>query len=136
MADGFTQLFPHGQMPGSLELAFVGDSVYDLYVRSALVKKRGRVNELNRAAVGKVNAHAQSESLKRLRPLLTEDEQSIVRRAQNTRQTATKNADPQEYHLATALEALLGYLYLTGQRERLRELLKLATEMEGSIDAV
>ena len=136
MTADFAQLFPHGQLPGSLELAFVGDSVYDLYVRSALVKRRGRMSDLNRAAVGKVNAHAQSESLKKLRPLLTEEESAIVRRAQNTRQTATKNADPQEYHLATALEALLGYLYLSGQRERLIELLKLATEMEGTLDAL
>ena len=136
MADERASVFPHGQIPGSLELAFVGDSVYDLYVRSALVMRGGRVNDLNRAAVARVNAHAQCESLKRILSLLSPEESAIVRRAHNARQSPTKNADPGEYHYATALEALMGYLYLTGQKQRLTELLRLSTEMEGSIDAL
>jgi len=125
-----TEIFPHGQVPGSLELAFVGDSVYDLYVRSNLTLKGGRVNDLNRKAVARVNAHAQCESLMKIEPLLTEEELSVVRRARNTKQTPTKNADFAEYKNATALEALLGWLYLTGERERLAELLRLASGME------
>ena len=128
MAD--TSIFPHGQIPGSLELAFVGDSVYDLYVRSNITIKGGRVNDLNRKAVARVNAHAQCESLARIEPLLNEEEMNVVRRARNTKQTPTKNADAMDYKNATALEALLGYLFLTGETERLNELLKLASGME------
>lgn len=123
-------IFPHGQLPGSLELAFVGDSVYDLYVRSHLTMKGGRVNDLNRKAVARVNAHAQCESLKKIEPLLDEDELAIVRRARNAKQTPTKNADRMDYENATALEALLGYLYLTRSEKRLNELLRLTTGME------
>ena len=126
--------FPHGQKPGSLELAFVGDSVYDLFVRSRLVlKAAGKVNALSKSASAVVNAGAQAKSLEKLRPLLSDEEAAIARRAENARQTPTKNADPLDYRKATALEAVLGYLYLTGQRERLNELLKLATEMEGTL---
>ena len=126
-----SSVFPHGQMTGSLEMAFVGDSVFDLYVRSRLVKKGCRVNSLNRAAVALVNAHAQCESLKRIMPELTPEEAAVVKRARNAKQTATKNADPAEYPYATALEALVGWLYLTKQLERMERLLALATEMEG-----
>ena len=122
-----TEVFPHGQLPGSLELAFVGDSVYDLYVRSRLTLKGGKVNDLNRKAVSRVNAHAQSESLIEIEPLLNEEELSVVRRARNAKQTPTKNADMMEYKNATALEAVFGYLYLTGQYERLEELIKIAS---------
>ena len=124
-----TEVFPHSQLPGSLELAFVGDSVYDLYVRSRLVKQGGRVNDLNRKAVAKVKAAAQSQSLTRIEPLLTEDELSIVRRARNAKQTPTKNSTLEDYRSATALEALIGYLYLTNQSDRLAELIARATDM-------
>ena len=96
--------FAHGQLPGALELAFVGDSVYDLYVRSRLVSAGGgHMREVHLAAVRYVNAHAQSEALARVEPLLTEEEAGVVRRARNARQTPTKNADAREYHRATAL---------------------------------
>ena len=121
------KIFPHGQKPGSLELAFVGDSLYDLYVLARLAIKGGKVNDLNRTAVSKVNAHAQREGLERIEPLLTEEELSVVRRAKNAKQSPTKNADPEDYCRATALEALLGYLYLTGQNERMTELLSVST---------
>ena len=122
--------FPHGQIPGSLELAFVGDSVYDLFVRSQLVRRGGKVNELNRLAVRKVSAHWQSESLTRVKQLLTEEEKAVVRRAHNAKQTPTKHADAHEYKDATALEALIGYLYLTDRRERLEEILAAAAGEE------
>lgn len=131
MQDSFSGVFEHGQLPGSLELAMVGDSVYDLYVRSRLVKRGGRVRDIHRNAVKYVNAHAQAQALDRIEGELTDEEASIVRRARNARQTPTKNADAGEYHRATALEALLGYLYLTGQNERLNRFLGLLTNMEG-----
>ena len=124
-------VFEYGQLPGSLELAFVGDSVYDLFIRSHLVKKGGRIKEIHKAAVQRVNAHAQSESLSLIEDLLTEEETKILRRARNAKQTPTKNADAGEYHRATALEALIGYLYVTGRRERLDEMLKAALRAGG-----
>lgn len=131
MSDLQASVFEHGQLPGALELALVGDSVYDLYVRSRLVKKGGRVKEIHKNAVKHVNAHAQAVALERIEGELTEDEAGIVRRARNAKQTPTKNADAGDYHKATALEALLGYLYLTGQNERLNRFLALCTNMEG-----
>ena len=131
MTDSRMSVFDHGQLPGALELALVGDSVYDLYVRSSLVKKGGRVKDIHRNAVKHVNAHAQAMALDRIEDELTEDEAGVVRRARNAKQTPTKNADAGDYHKATALEALFGYLYLTGQTERLNRFLALCTNMEG-----
>ena len=131
MSQRAANVFEHGQLPGALELAMVGDSVYDLYVRSHLVLKGGKVKDIHKNAVKHVNAHAQSQALLLIENELTEEEAAIVRRARNTRQTPTKNADAGEYHRATALEALLGYLYLTGQNERLNRFLSLCTNMEG-----
>ncbi len=122
--------FPQGQLPGSLELAYLGDTLWDLMVRSRLVKKGGRMKELHRAAVKQVCAKAQSEALERIEAMLTEEEAAVVRRARNARQSPTKNADPGEYHRATALEALVGWLYLTGQRSRMEELMNAALPEE------
>lgn len=131
MTDTRMSVFEHGQLPGALELALVGDSVYDLYVRSRLVKKGGRVKDIHKNAVRHVNAHAQAMALDKIEEELTEDEAGVVRRARNAKQTPTKNADAGDYHKATALEALLGYLYLTEQTERLDRFLALCTNMEG-----
>ena len=118
--------FNHGQLPGSLELAYVGDTLWDLMVRTRLVRKGGTMKNLNRAAVACVCAHAQSEALTRIEDVLTEEEEGVVRRARNAKQSPTKNADPSDYHRATALEALMGYLYLSGQTARMTELMALA----------
>ena len=117
---------PHGQLPGSLELAYLGDTVYDLYVRRRLVVTGGRMKDLHRAAVSQVRASAQSEALARVEDLLTEEEQGVVRRARNAKQSVPKSATPGEYHRATAFEALLGFLYLLGRTERLEEILSTA----------
>ena len=118
--------FEHGTLPGSLELAYLGDALYDLYVRERLVAHGGRVRMLHREAIHLVCAHAQSEALKRVEDRLTEAEADVVRRARNADQHPPRNADPGEYHRATALEALIGWLYVTGQRDRMNELLRLA----------
>ena len=118
--------FEHGALPGSLELAYLGDALYDLYVREHLIAQGGRVRALHREAITLVCAHAQSEALARVSGVLTEAEADVVRRARNARQSPPKNADPGEYHHATALEALIGWLYVTGQRERMNEILALA----------
>ena len=118
--------FEHGALPGSLELAYLGDSLYDLYVREHLIARGGRVRALHRDAVHLVCAHAQSEALSRVEGLLTEAEADVVRRARNARQTPPRNADAGEYHRATALEALVGYLYVTGNRDRMNAILSAA----------
>ena len=118
--------FEHGSLPGSLELAYLGDSLYDLYVREHLIARGGKVRALHREAITLVCAPAQSEALGRVADRLTEAEADVVRRARNTRQTPPKNADAAEYHRATALEALVGWLYVTGQRDRMNEILALA----------
>ncbi len=128
------RFFSHGQLPGALELALVGDSVYDLYARKKLVIKGGRVGDIHAKAVKLVNAHAQSEALRQIENELSDDETGVVRRARNTRQTPTGHSDASEYRRATALEALLGYLYLTEQNERLDYLLGRLIRIEGQAE--
>ena len=115
--------FEHKTLPGSLELAYLGDALYDLYVREHLIAGGGRVRALHREAISLVCAHAQSEALARVADVLTDEEADVVRRARNTKQSPPRNADPGEYHRATALEALIGWLYVTGQQERMNALL-------------
>ena len=116
----------HNTLPGSLELAYLGDTIYDLYVRSHLVNRGGKVGALHRRAVRHVCAHAQSEALGRLEGALTEAEAAVARSARNAHQSPPRNADPAEYHRATALEALIGFLYITGREARMREILDAA----------
>lgn len=122
--------FAHGTLPGSLELAYLGDTIYDLHVRRRLVARGGRVQAMHRRAVALVNAHAQSEALSRIEDELNEEERSVVRRARNAHQTPPRHADAADYHRATSLEALIGYLYLTGRTERLEQLLDTALPAE------
>ena len=105
----------HGQIPGSLELAYLGDALYELYVRRHLLGRGEHVRQLHGRAIGIVCAQ----------PILTQQERDVARRARNARQTPTKNAQTAAYHRATALEAVLGYLYLTGQQERLDDIMRL-----------
>lgn len=115
--------FAHNALPGSLELAFLGDTIYDLYVRRHLVRRGGRVQQMHRDATALVCAHAQSRAFQAIEEMLTQEEAAVARRARNAHQTPPRNADAAEYHRATALEALIGYLYLNGRRERLDELM-------------
>ena len=126
--------FEHNQLPGSLEMAYLGDTIYDLYVRERLVRRGGRVQKLHRAATSFVCSHAQSEAMLRIQDMLTEAEADVARRARNAHQNPPRNANPAEYHRATALEALIGYLYLTKQHERLQQLLSVALP-EGLVEA-
>ena len=105
-------------------LAFIGDTVYDLLVRERLVCEAKRpVGELNRRKVKLVNCETQSKASKELMPMLSEDEISVYRRGRNAfTKNTPKNADVADYHAATGLEALFGYLYLNGEIDRLNEL--------------
>lgn len=129
---GFT--FDHNSLPGSLELAFMGDTIFDLYVRRCIVRRGGKVQNMHRQAVSLVCNRAQSEALARIEGLLTETEQGVVRRARNAHQNPPRNANPADYHRATSIEALMGYLYLTGQQARLDELMQKALPPEYSED--
>ncbi len=106
-----------------LALAFVGDGVYSLLVRERLLTIANRpVGELHRLAVDAVRAEAQAEAMDRLLPLLTEEEEAAYKRGRNAH-TARNSA---EYHRATGLEALFGYLYLDGRIERVQQLFAIA----------
>lgn len=105
-------------------LAFVGDAVYTLFVRERLaLSHQYKTGELDRRTAEIVSAHGQSRKLEQILPLLTEEEEDIFRRGRNAKKpTKSKNASVGEYVRSTGFEALLGYLYLTGQTERLEEL--------------
>lgn len=107
-----------------LTLAFVGDTVFDLLVRSELVCEANRpVNALHKAASGKVCAHAQAEAITKIMPLLTEDEEAVFKRGRNARTGGIpKNQSSADYHYATGLECLFGWLYLKGETDRIKEL--------------
>ncbi len=104
-----------------LALAFIGDAVYETFIRTKiLLKANTSANKLHKDAVYFVRAHGQSEAMKALSPLLTQEEEEIFKRGRNAHSASVpKNADVTEYRAATGFEALLGFLYLTGQADRL-----------------
>ncbi len=106
-------------------LAFVGDAVYSLFVREKLTfNSDAKSGELNKLAVKEVKATAQAEFFKEISELLTEDETIIFKRARNAKKTTrAKNASVAEYNVSTGFEAVLGFLYITGQTDRLNFLL-------------
>ena len=110
-----------------LTWAYVGDCIFELYIRTKLVNETNlKPHKLHIEAIKFVKASAQAELLKKLRDNLTEEEQDIVRRTRNTQNHhLPKNSNVQEYMYATAFEGLFGYLYLTKQNKRLDELFKL-----------
>ena len=104
-------------------LAYIGDVVYELMTREhILARGNAPVNRLHKAVVPLVCAGGQSQGLEAIAGLLTEEEESIYRRGRNVNGSHPKNADPQEYRRATGVEALFGYLYLTGRTDRVQEL--------------
>lgn len=108
-----------------LALAFVGDGVYSLLVRERLLTIANRpVGDLHRLAVDAVRAEAQSAAMERLLPHLTEEEAAAYKRGRN----AHTSRNSAEYHRATGLEALFGYLYLDGRLERVQELFAIAMD--------
>lgn len=109
---------------GALSLAFLGDAVFEVFVRERLVCQADRpVSKQHHAAVEQVCAQAQAGFVRKLLPVLTPEEQEILRRGRNAHSNhVPKNSDPADYHAATAFEALFGYLYLSGKLDRLREL--------------
>lgn len=122
---GHAPLTPlQAQMISPLRLAYVGDAVHELFVRTGLAFGGGKAGSMHREAICAVNAAGQALALERIRPALTETENDIVRRGRNAHahHAAPKHADPADYALATGFEALVGYLYLSDQMNRLEDL--------------
>jgi len=111
-----------------LALAFIGDAVYEEFIRTKiLLRANMSANKLHKEAVKYVKASAQSDAMKVLLPLLTEEEEDVFKRGRNAHSaTVPKNADVIEYRTATGFESLIGYLYLTAQQERLDDLMQTA----------
>ena len=114
-------------MLSPLTWAYVGDSVYELYIRTNLVNKTNlKPHKLHIEAIKYVKAKAQAELLQKIYDKLSEEEKDIVRRGRNAENHhLPKNSNIQEYMYATAFEALIGYLYLTKQNRRIKEILDL-----------
>ena len=108
-----------------LSLAFVGDGVYSLMVREHLINRHIKPGELHKKSVELVNATAQAKAIRHILPQLTEEERTVYRRGRNAKVQIPKSATQADYHSATGLEALLGYLYLQNQKERLLEIFSL-----------
>lgn len=107
-------------------LCFVGDAVYGLYVRTALAEVNRPSGELHKLSVKLVNATAQAKAYKLLEPHLTEKEEGIYKRGRNFHTSNTpKHSTAGEYHTATGLECLFGYLYLANEKERADELFQI-----------
>ncbi len=110
-----------------LTLAYIGDAAYELVIRTVFVRRgNAPVNKLNKKAVKYACAKKQSEMITALKPDLTETEKTIYRRGRNaTSHTKAKNATTADYRRATGFEAVMGYLYLKGETDRLVALVKL-----------
>lgn len=110
---------------GGVVLAFVGDAVYSVFVRQKLVAEGDyKANDLNRLSARIVCAEAQSGLALRLLPFFTEEEADVFRRARNAKKgTRPKHAGVAEYNNSTGFEAVIGYLYLSGRHDRIRQLL-------------
>lgn len=117
-----------------LVLAYIGDSVFDMLVRTMLIKQANcPVNALHKKAKKYVSAASQAKMFERLTEAANEEETAVLKRGRNAKSfTKAKNASVIDYRHATGLEALFGYLYLSGKNERITELFKLCTEVNES----
>lgn len=108
-----------------LTLAYIGDAIFDLVIRTYVVEHgNAPVNKLHKKVVKLVQASAQAQLYHTIQDMLTDEEQAVYKRGRNAKSfTSAKNADIVEYRTATGLEALIGYLYLTGQTDRMLELI-------------
>ena len=111
-----------------LTLAYIGDAVYEIVIRTIIVEKgNAPVNKLHHKASSLVKAVAQKEAMEKILPLLTKEEEAIYKRGRNAKSyTSAKNASVIDYRIATGFEALMGFLYLMGRNERMLELIKIA----------
>lgn len=130
-----SELFPfepyhEPQLLNPLVLAYIGDAVYEVFVRQYLVSlPNQRPHQLHRRSTSFVSAKAQAKALKSWMPLLSEEETDVVKRGRNAKSgSVPRNADILDYRHSTGFEALVGYLFYTGRNERLQSLLHKALE--------
>ena len=114
-----------------LALAYIGDGVYELFVRTRIIEEHENLpaNKLHKKTVQYVKAHAQSNSIDAMLEHMTDDETAVYKRGRNAKSnTVPKNANMTEYRRAPGFEALRGFLYLSGETERLDTLMNIAYE--------
>lgn len=113
-----------------LTLAYIGDAIYEIVIRTMIVVQGNcAVEKLHKKTTQLVKAKKQAEMIQKLETSLSEEEMRIFKRGRNAKSyTMAKNATMKEYRLATGFEALMGYLYMTEQEDRMMELIKLALE--------
>lgn len=116
-----------------LTLAYIGDAIYDLVIRTVVVERANRsANDLHKKTVKYVKAEAQSKMIQALLSELTEDEEAVYKRGRNAKSyTTAKNASMSDYRKATGFEALMGFLYLTNQMDRMLYLVEKGIELIG-----
>ncbi|MCI5959421.1 MAG: ribonuclease III [Lachnospiraceae bacterium] len=114
-----------------LTLAFMGDCVFEIIIRSVVVERGNRqAGGLHKTKSAVVNAKVQAQMIEALMDSLTEEERAVYKRGRNAKpHTVAKNASINDYRKATGLEALYGYLYLSGQEDRILELTKLGLDL-------
>lgn len=113
-----------------LVLAYIGDSIYDLVIKTWVIEQGNmQVNKLNKKTSSIVKAESQSAMIGAIEPMLSEYEDAVYKRGRNAKSyTSAKNASIGDYRRATGFEALMGYLYLSGEYERMMELVKAGLE--------
>lgn len=116
-----------------LTLAYIGDSIYDLVIRTVIVERANKaVNDLHKKATKYVKAQTQAQMIYALQEHLTDEEMAVYKRGRNAKSyTSAKNASINEYRNATGFEAMMGYLYLLGRTDRMLELIHLGIEKSG-----
>ena len=110
-----------------LQLAYVGDSVWEVIIRNELLRRGMNVHHMHAACINYVNAHAQACFAEQIKNELTEKELDVIRMGRNShaRHPSPKNQNPMDYSIATGFEALIGFLYITGNEDRLLYLTKI-----------
>lgn len=114
-----------------LTLAYIGDGIYEIVIRTVIVDEANRqVSKIHKAAAELVKAQTQANMIKSIMDELTEEEVAVYKRGRNAKAvTRAKNASMGDYRTATGFEALMGYLYLTGNSERMMKLIKMSLNM-------
>ena len=128
---GTPQTLPEPRLIHPVELAYIGDAVFSLYVRMRRLPVSSHVQVLHDLASRMVSAVMQAKAMDDMEEagILTEEEAQIARRGRNTKSTVPKSASVREYRQGTAFEALMGYLYLTDRKDRLQELMDRSFEL-------
>ncbi len=119
----------------ALQLAYLGDSLWERIVMYQLINQKYNVHHMHQKCVRQVNAHSQALILQMIQDTLSETEKDIVRRGRNAhaKHAAPRNQNPDEYAASTGFEALFGYLYLTGQNDRISSILQQIQEVKESV---